>query len=281
MRNFYLVCILLTACLSAAARRRPLAPVLFPKTGSLLAQNAAADRMGLKRLKNASAMRELVSDGSLVPLPVGSALRSTVPQQRAFLQPFATEQLDSIAQAFFSVFGKPLFVSSAVRPLDVQRRLRWWNRNAAPVKGPTASVHPTGAAFDIGKRSMSREQRRWLEWRLWYLQNIGWAIVEEERACFHVVALRDHDGAPGISDNAMIAPFERMNIGSGNPPALLHRAHSPNVTPDIAASLGQRINMRSATAVNNMLAGNPESTRQAANDSIGSDCSFERFPLCW
>lgn len=177
-------------------RHQPPAVKLFKTEGSLLAQNAAADRMRLPRVRNRAMLSELVGDGSLAPLPLGRCLKSSVARWRAFLTPFASGQLADIADAFCVAFEKPLRVDSAIRPLDVQQRLRRLiGRTAAPVSGPTASVHPTGAAFDLQRRGLTKTQLRWLEWRLFYLQAAGWVIVEEERACFHVVSLRDHDGS--------------------------------------------------------------------------------------
>jgi hypothetical protein len=67
-----------------------------------------------------------------------------------------------------------------------QRRLARWNHAAAPAD---KSVHPVGIAFDVPKSRLSRMQRRWMQWKLWYWQQTGRAIVEEERTCFHVVAI--------------------------------------------------------------------------------------------
>lgn len=158
-------------------------------------------------MHNRSGLSELVADGSLVSLPTGRCLRSTLPPWRAFLRPFATEQLADIAGSFCETFGQPLRVDSAVRPLDLQNRL-WRLRRvpAAPPTGPTASVHPAGIAFDLQRRGLTKQQLRWLEWRLFYLQAIGWSIVEEERGCFHVVALRDHDGVTDSSVRLLILP---------------------------------------------------------------------------
>ena len=174
----------------AFARRhhRPSPPRLFPTAGSLARQNEVVSRLGLPRVTNRAALALLVAKGSLTTLPISTRLRSTVPPFRAYLTPDASAGLETLANDEYSVFSKPLTVSSAVRPLDVQRRL-WRSRRvpAAPPTGPTASVHPTGLAFDIGKKSLTARQQRWLEFRLFYWQEIGWAIVEEERACFHVV----------------------------------------------------------------------------------------------
>ncbi len=191
-----LLAVLLLLCLPAFARHhRPPKPkhvkiTLFPTAGSLLAQNQEADRNGLERVRDRSGLTEQVENGSLVAIPASRALRVQIPIWRAYLRPWAADRLADISGTFYSVFEKPLTVSSAVRPLDVQRRL-WRSRRvpAAPPTGPAASVHPVGIAFDIGKKSLTKQQLRWLQFRLWYWQQIGWAIVEEEKHCFHVVAV--------------------------------------------------------------------------------------------
>ena len=162
---------------------------LFHTAGSLLAQNAEVDRLGLERIKNRSMLQELISDGELVPLPNCTAIVSQVPPWRAYTRPGTVEALRSISEDYYAVAHRPIRVDSAVRPLDVQKRLRRWNRSAAPVTGPTASVHPAGIAFDLQRNGLSRAQRTWLEVHLWYLQQLGRVIVEEEKACFHIVVL--------------------------------------------------------------------------------------------
>ena len=162
----------------------------FPTAGSLLAQNQEADRIGLPRVRDKAGLIDQVHDGVLVTIPVGPALRAQMPLWRAYLRPWAADRLADIAKTFYGAFGKPLTVDSAVRPLDVQRRL-WCSRMvpAAPPTGPTASVHPAGIAFDIGKRTLTKNQQNWLRLHLFYWQSIGWIIVEEEHGCFHVVAI--------------------------------------------------------------------------------------------
>ena len=163
--------------------------VLFPTAGSMLKQNAEADRLRLARIKNRAMLQELISDGELIPLPESSAITSSVPPWRAYLRSWAASELLSIAQDYQAATAHPIRVDSAVRPLDVQKRLLRWNRAAAPVKGPTASVHPAGIAFDLQRNGLTRAQRQWLEFHLWYLQALGRVIVEEERNCFHIVAV--------------------------------------------------------------------------------------------
>lgn len=209
-----LFALVLILSIPAFAKRRP-ALNLFPTAGSLLAQNAAADEMRLPRIKNDAMMRELIGDGSLVPLPLGQALRSTCKRDRAFLQPRAADKLADLSAAFYAAFKSPLFVSSAVRPIDVQRHLFRRNRAAAPPTGPVASVHPTGIAFDLPVRVLSKAQRRWLTWRLWYEHQTGRAIVEQERRCFHVVVL--YYGASGLSKLAAVAPLSGENEAALDP----------------------------------------------------------------
>ncbi|MFI5260792.1 MAG: DUF5715 family protein [Candidatus Paceibacteria bacterium] len=194
LRRLLLAVLLLTTP-AAFARHHPpkhhkVKITLFPTAGSLLAQNAEAEQNGLGRFRDKAGIAGAVQADALVAVPTGRALRSTIPTWRAYLRPHAAAELGSISETFYDTFEKPLTVDSAVRPLDVQRRL-WRSRRfpAAPPYGPTASVHPVGIAFDIGKRSLTKQQRLWMQWRLFYLQAIGQVIVEEERACYHVVAV--------------------------------------------------------------------------------------------
>jgi hypothetical protein len=214
MRKLTIALLLLLAIPAFARRHHPAPnPPLFHTAGSLLAQNAEADRLGLLRIPNDRCLAEIVADGSLVPLPTSIALKSAVRRRFGFLRPVAAEQLAELAQDYYSAFKVPLIVSSAVRPVTYQRRLIRWNHSAAPVSGPTASVHSTGIAFDISRRHMNRNQQRWMEWRLWYLMQTGKVIVEEERACFHVVAT---DGSEteleSVTEKAREAP--PLGVGS-------------------------------------------------------------------
>src|SRR5208282_979260 len=186
------------APLSARSRRHPGPPQvhLFKTHGSLAEQNAEADLQHLPRIQNDAEMRELIGDGELTAVPGNlSALRAGVPRERAYLRPWATDFLLSFAGEYYSTFGQPLTLDSAVRTVKFQKRLRRWNRNAAPATGEAATVHTTGIAFDIQRRKMNPAQLRWTEWRLFYLQATGKVIVEEEvsrrNSCFHVVVRRE------------------------------------------------------------------------------------------
>jgi hypothetical protein len=183
----------LILCGTAFCRSRNHAPKprLFPTEGSLLAQNAEADRLGLPRIQTDAELQELVADGSLVTLPISIALKPAVPRRYGYLKPQAAALALDLAQAFYTDFHRPLRLTSAVRTVRFQNRLRHWNRNAAPAHGEKASVHTTGLAFDIAWSGLTRTQKRWLEWRLFYLQGSGRALVEEEvhQPCFHIVVV--------------------------------------------------------------------------------------------
>jgi hypothetical protein len=160
---------------------------LFPATGSLARQGAEAERLGLKRIQNDAQLHELMADGFLVTIRSGRAQVVCIKRaDYAVLRPWAANLLYELSESEYTVFHRPLPVSSATRPVDYQRRLLRWNRAAA---APYRSVHPVGIAFDIPKSRLSRMQRRWMQFKLWYWQQTGRAIVEEERTCFHVVAI--------------------------------------------------------------------------------------------
>lgn len=189
---YTLLLITLLAAPAFARHRIPPPPRIFPTVGSLQEQNAEADRLRLTRIKNKAELHELIQDGELAAVCQTPALRVNVPAPGAYLRPWAADTLTDLSTAFFEAFGAALTVNSATRTLEAQKRLRRWNRNAAPVKGATASVHPTGIAFDIKRRGLTPTQNRWLEWRLFYLQATGRVIVEEEfrQPCFHIVAVK-------------------------------------------------------------------------------------------
>jgi Family of unknown function (DUF5715) len=161
---------------------------LFPTAGSLEAQNSEADRLRLPRIQNVDELHELVQDGELAPIRTTALLRVEPKGEHAVLRPWAADFLSELTLQSSFV----LTVSSAVRTVREQKRLRRWNHNAAATTGPEASVHPTGIAFDIAKKRLTRAQQCWLRLHLFYLQSIGKVIVEEEfrHPCFHIVVIK-------------------------------------------------------------------------------------------
>ena len=191
------VTLLLSLTLSATAfahsRKHVPQPALFTTVGSLRAQNQEADRLRLPRIRTKSELHEIVQSGELVPIRTSEALKlKKLTGDHACLRPWAAEQAESLAEDFFLQARRSLTLTSAVRTVQEQKALRRWNPNAAPTTGEQASVHTTGIAFDISRTGLSKAQQRWLELHLWYLQQIGRVIVEEEQRqpCFHVVVIQ-------------------------------------------------------------------------------------------
>jgi hypothetical protein len=85
-------------------------------------------------------------------------------------------------------FHDQIQVNSAVRTVQVQKKLRRHNRNAAPEKGETASSHLAGITVDIQRRGMTSQQVAWMEQYLMPLRDQGLVEPEEERHqwVFHV-----------------------------------------------------------------------------------------------
>jgi hypothetical protein len=173
---------------SAEAKPRPRSKIsLTPSHESLLRQNWAIDQMGLVRIQNEDELTRLVEQGVLVALPSNNSLAIArgLPANRRYALPLTISFLLSLSGAYRAEFGKPLMVDSAVRPRSVQERLRRTNYAAAPADGETASSHMAGTTFDISK-NMTPTQRHWLEAMLSYEVAENHAIVENERACYHI-----------------------------------------------------------------------------------------------
>ena len=130
--------------------------------------------------------------GNLVAPVTSGALvvAHSLPVNRRYVLPQVNSFLGQLSGEFYAQFGKPLVLTSAIRPVVVQKKLRRYNRGAAPAEGELASSHEAGCTVDLGRAGLTRAQTRWLEWRLAYYQAIGWVIVEEEKRCYHTMVLR-------------------------------------------------------------------------------------------
>jgi len=182
--------VLLTLCTSSFAYKSTL---LTPSKNSLIRQNVCANQLNLERIQNLSRVAELAEQGVLSPLLVGRTLSisPTLPKDRRYVLPMVNTFLLTLSEQYYIRFGKPLVITSAVRPVETQERLRKHNRNAAPAEGETASSHEVGSTVDIGKHGMSRAQLQWMRSVLSYEVAMNHAIVEEEhkQACFHTMVL--------------------------------------------------------------------------------------------
>jgi hypothetical protein len=166
---------------------------MFPADGgSVTRENQRAEALGYERFDNTAEMQLAIDDGTLVPIPITVSPR--LPVSRRYVRRDAAAFMLELDARFRLQTGHYLIVDSAVRPADVQKKLRRVNRNAAPATGVRASSHERGTTFDLAKKvfngrdylRMKRGEYKWLLWQLFYYRERGDILVIEERACIHV-----------------------------------------------------------------------------------------------
>ncbi len=165
-------------------------PVFPPSHESLLRQNAEIDRLALSRYQDEVDLSAAVANGELVALPLSPALvvDPRLDPSRRYCRPWTARFLTDLSNDFYAKFHVPLMVDSAVRTVEVQKKLRKRNRNAAPYEGEVASSHLAGLTVDLARKRMTKQQVKWVEFRLLYYYARHWVIVEEEyyQLCFHI-----------------------------------------------------------------------------------------------
>lgn len=166
-------------------------PVFRGSRESLIKQNEEIDRLQLPRIEDEAQLDDLILRQELVPLPASESLTvaGNLPENRRYCRPWTADFLRDMGQAYYQQFHAPLQVTSAVRTVEVQHKLRRHNRNAAPETGETASSHLAGLTVDILKRGMSKQQKRWMDDYMLPLKAMGLIEPEEERRqpVFHVM----------------------------------------------------------------------------------------------
>jgi Family of unknown function (DUF5715) len=204
-------------------------PVFRPSHESLLRQNEEIDRLDLPRIQNQAELEQLIASQDLVPIVAGQTLRfdPRLDPDRRYCRPWTRDFLDDLSEAYYEQFHSPIQVNSAVRTVQVQKKLRRHNRNAAPEKGETASSHLAGITVDIQRRGMTRQQVTWMEQYLVPLRDQGLVEPEEERHqwVFHVAVsgryadLRESKELAGEpQDNAQFDPLSPPNfLADSNP----------------------------------------------------------------
>jgi hypothetical protein len=97
--------------------------------------------------------------------------------------------LEEVAKTYKDKFGRPLAVTSLVRPDEYQRQLRETNPNATLIEVPP---HTTGLAFDIYYRYMNAAEQTFIMAELGRLQDEGRIeVLRENRDHYHVFAFAD------------------------------------------------------------------------------------------
>ncbi|HEV7905472.1 MAG TPA: DUF5715 family protein [Pyrinomonadaceae bacterium] len=105
------------------------------------------------------------------------------------LRPAALKVLEEVAKTYRDKFGRPLAVTSVVRPDEYQRQLRETNPNATLIEVPP---HTTGLAFDLYYRYMNAAEQTFIMSELARLQEEGRIeVLRENRDHYHVFAFAD------------------------------------------------------------------------------------------
>jgi hypothetical protein len=165
-------------------------PLFRPSHDSLIRQNAVIDRLDLPRIQDDNELEQLKASQDLVPIIPGKTLRidPRLDPDRRYCRPWTRDFVDDLSEAYYKQFHQQIQINSAVRTVQVQKKLRRHNRNAAPETGETASSHLAGITVDIQRRGMTRQQVKWVEQYMLPLKNLGLIEPEEERRqwVFHV-----------------------------------------------------------------------------------------------
>jgi len=188
-------------------------PLLRGSSDSMLRQNEEIDRLALQRIQNDDELQNMILRQELLELSdsEGILIAPNLDVTRRFSRPWTRDFVYDLGAAFYSEFSRPLQITSAVRTVEQQKKLRRRNRNAAPIDGERASSHLAGTTVDIGKRGLNRKEKKWLEQYLKNLQDQGYIEAAEERrqACFHVMVLQRYsESRQVIQAEELSAPAE-------------------------------------------------------------------------
>jgi len=107
----------------------------------------------------------------------------------AHLRPEALAVMEELADSYRAKFGRPLPITSLVRPDEYQHRLSKTNSNATRIDVPP---HSTGLAFDILYRYMTAEEQEHVMADIARLRDAGRVeSLRENRDHFHIFAFVD------------------------------------------------------------------------------------------
>jgi hypothetical protein len=162
-----------------------------PSRDSLLRQNAEIDRAELPRIQDDDELEALKASEALVPIEASEFVRfdPRLDPDRRYCRPWTRDFVDDLGEAFYKEFHNSIQINSAVRTVQIQKKLRRHNRNAAPEKGEIASSHLAGITVDIQRRGLSKQQIKFVQEFMLPLKNMGLIEPEEERHqwVFHVM----------------------------------------------------------------------------------------------
>jgi hypothetical protein len=189
-------------------------PLLKGSHDSLIRQNLEIDRLELPRIQNDNELNQLIDQQALVQITEqpGLHIAGNLKPNRRYSKAWTRDFVEDLGQAYYDEFGIPIQLTSAVRTVDQQKKLRRRNRNAAPIEGDTASSHLAGLTVDIGKRGLTKKQHQWVENYFAKLRELGLIEVAEERrqACFHIMVSERYSDwrnqLVGSTESATAAP---------------------------------------------------------------------------
>lgn len=180
-----------------AVRRVVWNPVLRGSHESMLRQNEEINRLQLPRIANDDELLQLEQRQQLVYIDDTRELQvsSNIEDIHRYCRPWTLQFLTDLSEAHYKEFHRPLVLTSAVRTVEQQARLRHHNGNAAPIDGETASSHLAGLTIDLGKRGMTRTERKWLDNYLLEMNDnhIIEAAEERRQACYHIMVSQGYD----------------------------------------------------------------------------------------
>ena len=166
-------------------------PMFRPSHDSLLLQNEEIDRLDLPRIQDDDELEALKASGDLVPIEESESLKIErgLDPSRRYCRPWTRDFVQDLSEVYYRQFHDQIQVNSAVRTVKVQKKLRRHNRNAAPADGDTASSHLAGVTVDLQRRGLTKDEIRFVERYLFYLNALGLVEPEEERRhwCFHIM----------------------------------------------------------------------------------------------
>jgi len=188
-------------------------PMFRPSHDSLLRQNEEIDRLDLPRIQDDDELEALKASHDLVPIEADETVRfdPRLDSSRRFCRPWTRDFVQDLADNYYREFHAQIQLNSAVRTVTVQKKLRRHNRNAAPVDGDTASSHLAGITVDLQRRGLTKEQMRFVEHYLFYLNALGLVEPEEERRhwCFHIMVSDRYSDWRQTQTIFPVAPVER------------------------------------------------------------------------
>ena len=211
--------------------RIPYSPVKGSRE-SLLRQNERTEE--LERIEDDEQLFELTQSGALVELPANdyAEVAGNLPRERRYCRPWTRTFVEDMGRDYYEAFHQPLVVTSAVRTVAVQKKLRRRNHNAADIDGDLASPHLTGATVDIGKRGMTKKQLVWMRDYLLEQQNRGVVDVAEEfrQRVFHITVYKDYEETKAADADGAVAPPDVDDVAPAVTPALVSPS-VPSATP--------------------------------------------------